>query len=192
MVKVLNRELILLGFLKNMDLHGYQLNEMLDSHLGTSVHITKPTAYRILARLEEKGYISSTEEREGNRPIRKVFTITEQGDSYFLQLLAKELQSYQVNMNMDLVPLAFLNEIPKETAVNLLQEKRKKIEEKVQKLRQSPTHNNAFDIITRYQILHTQTDLNWLSDLIEKIMNNELTYLYQKGGNMNEHISNRN
>ena len=42
----MERKLLLLGMLRNNNLYGYQINELIDTHLNTSVNLTKPTAYR--------------------------------------------------------------------------------------------------------------------------------------------------
>ena len=67
----MERELLLLGLLRSQEMHGYELNEFIDSHLGATVHLKKPTAYRLLNGIVDEGWISYTEEQEGNRPPRR-------------------------------------------------------------------------------------------------------------------------
>jgi len=42
----MERELLLLGLLRGEEMHGYQLSEFIDSHLGTTVYPTRPASYR--------------------------------------------------------------------------------------------------------------------------------------------------
>ena len=42
------RELLLLGLLRRREMHGYQLSEFLDTHLGLFFHLKKATAYNLL------------------------------------------------------------------------------------------------------------------------------------------------
>jgi hypothetical protein len=44
--------------------------------MSTSVHLAKPTAYRLLNQMEEDGWVMFYEEQESNRPTRRVFFIT--------------------------------------------------------------------------------------------------------------------
>ena len=50
----MERELLLLGLLRSQDMHGYQLHEAIDSHLGMVVQLTKPTAYGLLSNMAGK------------------------------------------------------------------------------------------------------------------------------------------
>ncbi|MGD8597706.1 MAG: helix-turn-helix transcriptional regulator, partial [Anaerolineae bacterium] len=76
----MERELLLLGLLRSQDMHGYQLHEAIDSHLGMGVQLTKPTAYRLLSNMADDGWVTFREEQEGNRPPRRVYAITPKGE----------------------------------------------------------------------------------------------------------------
>jgi len=75
----MERKLLLLGMLRDHEMHGYQINEMVDIHLGSSVQLTRPTAYRLLNQMADDGLILFKEEQEGKRPPRRVYSITPQG-----------------------------------------------------------------------------------------------------------------
>ncbi len=83
----MERKLLLLGLLYSHEMHGYQLNEVLDTHLGTSIQLKKPTVYKLLNQMATDGWLTFREEREGNRPNRRVYAITEQGGEVFQRLL---------------------------------------------------------------------------------------------------------
>ncbi|MFA9564800.1 MAG: SDR family oxidoreductase [Acidimicrobiales bacterium] len=51
----MERKLLLLGLLRSHEMYGYQLNEFIDSHLGATVHLKKPTAYRLLNTMVDDG-----------------------------------------------------------------------------------------------------------------------------------------
>ena len=91
----MERELLLLGLLRSQEMHGYQLHEAIDSHLGMGVQLTKPTAYRLLSNMAEDGWVTYREEQEGNRPPRRVYAITAQGEVAFQRLLRENLANYQ-------------------------------------------------------------------------------------------------
>ena len=70
------RELLLLGLLRKREMHGYQLSEFMETHVGIFFDLKKATAYNLLGKMEGKGWVRSREEQEGKRPPRRVFAIT--------------------------------------------------------------------------------------------------------------------
>ena len=62
----MERKLLLLGLLRQNEMYGYQINEMIDAHVGDSIRLTKPTAYRILHSMAEGGLVTFNEENKGN------------------------------------------------------------------------------------------------------------------------------
>lgn len=67
----MNRRLILLGVLRQQEMHGYQLLEFINNTLTTCTDIKKPTAYYLLKKMHEEGLISQETVQAGNRPDRK-------------------------------------------------------------------------------------------------------------------------
>ena len=88
----MERELLLLGMLRIQAMHGYQLHELIDSHLGESIQIKKPTAYSLLNKMADAGWVSYVEEQAGNRPLRRVYTITEAGEAAFQRLIRQRVK----------------------------------------------------------------------------------------------------
>lgn len=79
-------EYILLGFLKEKSQNGYQIKQ--DMQLGTSNFVSASfgSIYPALKRLQGKGFIIS-EEQIHNGKYTKVYTITQEGDAYFMEWL---------------------------------------------------------------------------------------------------------
>ena len=115
-----DHELLLLGILMHESQHGYQINEFIDKNLNRITNMKKATAYAVLKRLNNKGFVSSTLEQEGNRPPRQVYSITEKGKQEFTNLLRKSLKkgdSFYLQGDMGLM---FLHHLPlKEVAAYL-------------------------------------------------------------------------
>ena len=65
------RELLLLGLLRKREMHGYQLSEFMETHVGIFFDLKKATAYNLLGKMEGKGWVRSREEQEGKRPPRR-------------------------------------------------------------------------------------------------------------------------
>ena len=57
------RKLLLLGILRQSDMHGYLLNAHLDGTIPIS--LKKPTAYNLLDRMEEDGWVEHRDEPTG-------------------------------------------------------------------------------------------------------------------------------
>jgi DNA-binding PadR family transcriptional regulator len=110
----MERKLLLLGLLRSQEMSGYQLNELIDSHMRASVRLKKPTAYRLLSKMADDGWITYTEERQGNRPLRRVYAITPKGEAAFQQLLRDSLADYSPAEFRSAISLAFLDALPAE------------------------------------------------------------------------------
>ena len=93
----MERKLLLLGLLRSQEMHGYQINELIDAHLGTSIQLKKPTVYKLLATMVDDGWIRYYEEQEGNYPTRRVYQITPEGEEAFQRLLRQSLADYQTH-----------------------------------------------------------------------------------------------
>lgn len=86
--------LILLGLLQNKPMHGYDIEQTIkDSGMRHWAQIGTSTIFATLNRLAEKGLLDIREERQGNRPIRKVFHLTNKGRDALRSELEKGLHS---------------------------------------------------------------------------------------------------
>jgi DNA-binding PadR family transcriptional regulator len=119
------RELLLLGLLRQQEMHGYQLSEFLDAHLGLFFDLKKATAYSLLGKMEARGWVRSREEQEGKRPPRRVYAITEEGETLFQELLRRFLGEYRPAVFPGSVPLLFLHALPPEERGSLLERREK-------------------------------------------------------------------
>lgn len=165
----MDRKLLLLGMLRNTEMHGYQINELVDMHLGSSIHISKPTAYRLLNQMAEDGWILFREEQKGNRPQRRVYSITTQGEIEFQKILRQCLAHYEPPEYRSAVCLTFMDLIPGEEAVQLLSQRRKVIEETLEKSSASDMHHGSFQLVHDNQIYHLKAELEWLNQVLDSM-----------------------
>lgn len=163
----MERKLLLLGLLNGSDMYGYQINEMIDQHLGSSVQLTKPTAYRYLNQLAEEGYISSTEEKEGNRPVRQVYSITPEGKDAFNTMLRKSLANYEPAPSHSTIAIAFLDTMSPEETLPLLKKRHQKIRNLLEGFSIDVDHSGSFSYMISHQIRHLEAELEWLNEIIE-------------------------
>jgi DNA-binding PadR family transcriptional regulator len=165
----MERELLLLGLLRSEAMHGYQLNEFIDSHLGATVHLKKPTAYRLLNKMVDDGWITYTEEREGNRPPRRIFALAAKGEAAFQRLLRECLAKYEPVVFSENIGLLFLDALPAEEATELLRERRARVEAVQDMARDHQVHGGGASLLLQHQARHLATELEWLDEVIEHL-----------------------
>lgn len=165
----MERKLLLLGVLRQHDMYGYQINELIDAHLGSSFDLTKPTAYRLLHNMAEQGWISYREEKVGKRPTRRIYAITEIGEEKFQEMLKSCLGQYEPAEITSTICMAFLDTLPLEEVLPLLERRRATIEELIVSMKSDQSHHGAFQFTIDHQIRHFETDLEWISELITRL-----------------------
>jgi len=170
----MERELLLLGLLRQHEMYGYQINDLIESHLSYGVNLTKPTAYRILHHMADKGWIRFHEEQVGKRPTRRIYSITGKGEARFQELLRVSLSHFEPIDTINTVSMAFINELPLDEVLPLLEERRKSIEMLIAQLGSDVSQHGDFQYTINYQLGHLETDLEWLSGLINHLKSSEV------------------
>jgi PadR family transcriptional regulator AphA len=79
----LTTEHILLGYLAEHPMHGYELHQRLEdpATLGTVWRVKQAQLYALLTKLEGDGLVESTLEPQDPKPPRKIFNLTEAGQA---------------------------------------------------------------------------------------------------------------
>jgi len=72
-------EYVLLGLLYDHPSHGYELNKCLADEFGYFWRVSQSQTYNILNRLEQQGYITSTEVGQEKLPTRQLLRLTAAG-----------------------------------------------------------------------------------------------------------------
>lgn len=167
----MERKLLLLGLLKKEERHGYQLHEFIESFMQTCVDLKKSTAYYLLEKMTKEGYVTRTEEREGNRPPRHVYHLTARGEIYFLALLRQNLATYLPARFPGDTGLTFLDNLPASEAVVLLAQRREQLTNALTHIQQTPPHTGSLQFMIAHQQIHLQSELDWLDSVIEQLAN---------------------
>ena len=158
------RELLLLGLLRQQEMHGYQLSEFLDTHLGLFFDLKKATAYNLLGKMEARGWVRSREEQEGNRPTRHVYALTAEGETLFQELLRGSLAEYRPAVFPGNVPLLFLHSLPPEERTRLLRQREKALGGYLKALEDHPDHVGHPLLQHKLEVLRAEKE--WLLGLI--------------------------
>lgn len=162
----MERKLLLLGLLRSQEMHGYQINELIDAHLGTSIELKKPTIYKLLGAMVNDGWINFHEEREGNYPTRRVYRITPEGEEAFQHLLRQSLAVYKPISYLGNVGIMYLDTLPVEEAAALLRQRREEVENLTQVLRTDEQHEGGFQLMLSYHLGQLNAEKQWLDELI--------------------------
>ena len=107
-------DLIVLGILKRESLSAYDIQKLVEyRNISKWVKISAPSIYKKVIQLEEKGYITSTQVKEGKMPEKAVYSLTRQGEQEFeklmLEIAAKSIHIY-LDFNAVIVNLDSLSQ----------------------------------------------------------------------------------
>lgn len=162
------RRLLLLGLLRQKDMHGYGLNELIDRMLSVCSDLKRSTAYFLLDKLAKEGYVTESTVREGNYPERKVYAITPAGDEYFLRLLRENLAGFDRSRYPGDMGLSFLHELPPEERRDLLQRRRERIAAETAALDGIPPHGGTLDLVIDRNLALLRAEIEWLDRSMER------------------------
>ncbi len=165
------RALLLLGILKAQSQHGYQINEFIERNLSRVTDMKKATAYAVLDRLSRGNYVEVQTEQAGNRPPRKVYSITPSGEKLFLDLLRENLGAYDVPTFAGDTALMFLDELPRDEALACLRQRLDKVERQVGIYEQAPPHGHGLgvDLALDHVRQLLSADRDWLAATIVRL-----------------------
>jgi DNA-binding PadR family transcriptional regulator len=165
----MEKKLLLLGILLSHGMHGYQLNEMLQHNPGTPISLKKSNAYKLLNDMEKDGWVTHTQEQEGNRPQRRVYSVTEDGEAAFYRLLRENLSSHPSPEFPGVVGLDFLYLLPAKEAAVLLETRLKFVEEKFNQLDNIDIEIRQSHLASEYLHKFYTNEIKWLMEIIQRL-----------------------
>jgi DNA-binding PadR family transcriptional regulator len=166
-------DLFLIGFIVEKPWNAYELAKFIEGHdLQEIIRISTPSIYKNLTKLAQKGYLEVQISKEGGRPEKKIYSITEQGKAYFLELLHKAATLpvyYHFSCN---TVVMHLNKVEKDEGLQLLDVLRSALAQKqigVNKAVQE--HGTEIPLVGRAIIRQVQlvneAMIQWLDEFIE-------------------------
>lgn len=165
----MDRKLLLLGLLRSQEMHGYQLNDFIDAFLAVCVDVKKPTAYYLLNKMHADGWIAVEEQQEGNRPVRRIYSITPEGERAFQDLLRENLGSYTPAQFNDDIGLAFMDALAADEVRALLSQRRDDLRQQLATVEGIPEHPGNFQWMIEHQARHLRTELDWLDEVMARL-----------------------
>ena len=162
----MEKKLLLLGLLQSREMHGYEINKLLEHSCAIPIDLKKSNGYRLLSRMEKDGWVTHRSEKEGNRPRRRVYSVTEKGKRAFLKLLRENLSSLSRPEFFSLVGIDLMGFLPPEEKAALLSRKLKLLKEHYGNLDQiSEGVRNTHPGI-EYMHRYYRAEIEWIEGLI--------------------------
>jgi len=165
----MDKRLLLLGVLRSQQSHGYGLLEYLKNHTSGGAAIGKSNAYRLLNSMETDGYIVSRSERDGSRPEKNVFEVTETGEDLFRSLLLDALAEDATASLPGISVLNYLYELAPQDAARQLAKRRDKIAERYAAVVEMPEEVKKLHPALALDALQLEVELNWLNETIDSL-----------------------
>ncbi len=165
----MDRKLLLLGVLRQQEMHGYQLYDFIERYLAACTDLKKSTAYYLLNQMAEDGWIVEESQQEGNRPPRRVYRLSPQGQEAFQRLLRENLAGHNPAYFVDDIGVAFSEALDPAEALELLALRRKALTAELEAARAAPQHSGNLQWVIEHQQRHLTTELDWLDELIARL-----------------------
>lgn len=171
-----NIRLVLLGVLCGKPMHGYEIKHIIEDHMGDWTDIKFGSIYFALSKLAEERSVEIAEEgREGNRPSRTVYRITDNGKQEYLKLLRELWTSDDQTLYSFDIGLFFIKSLPKEEVARYLEMRIKKADESLVYLRQhreqmtqNPYIPAQARAIVSHSLKHMEAERDWLAEVSEQ------------------------
>ena len=173
----MSTRLVILGLLRETPLHGYELKQIIEQHMGDWTNIAFGSIYFALRKLDEEGFIERIAvEQEGRRPSRSVYEITDEGRAEFLRLLREvwseiERQYYAID-----VGLAFIEALPIGEIVGHLKDRSAQLERILQHLAAHKAETLPLEDVPKkagavfdHSAAHFEAELSWTLGLLAQI-----------------------
>jgi DNA-binding PadR family transcriptional regulator len=133
------------------------------------ITLKKSNAYKLLNDMEEDGWVTHQEEQEGNRPPRRVYTVTQEGEAAFFRLLRQNLSTYPTPEFPGVVGFDFVYTLPTEEVIALLDPRYQAVEAKFQQLDGVSAEIRQSHLAIEYLHHYYATELQWLAEVVNRL-----------------------
>lgn len=158
--------------------HGYQIKKLLGEQLEDFTQIKLPTVYYHLEKMEASGLIRAHCDKEGARPEKTVYCISEAGSDKFKELLEQTLLiKYRPTFDVD-ATFYFSDYLDNNKFIESLTQHKDNLKKTLDYLE---LHHNetiqyipeeykiSTDIIFEHHILHYQAELSWAEQSLVRL-----------------------
>src|SRR5215218_6219469 len=169
--------LAVMALLYERPMHPYEMvSTMRERGKHESVRLRYSSLYSVAEALVREGLISARETvREGRRPERTVYELTEAGRVEFLGWLRELLSVPAKEYTQFAAGLTFLPALPPEEAAVLLDERVRRLEEEIEEMRarldtvMEQGLPRLFLIESEHELVLREAELRWVRELVREI-----------------------
>jgi DNA-binding PadR family transcriptional regulator len=165
----MERELLLLGLLRQGEMHGYQLHDFIEKNLAFCTDLKKATAYVLLDKMLADGWVQAKEAREGNRPQRRVYSLTRGGEEAFERMLRENLATFSAAKTGSDIGLAFVDALPPGEALQRLEQRHEAIAKQLAEFEGAPQHAGSYQLLIDHQAHYLRSERDWLDQVIARL-----------------------
>jgi DNA-binding PadR family transcriptional regulator len=184
--------LIILGLLRERPYYGYELKRtMKERYMDEWANVAFGSIYHALRRMTQQGLVHpEATERDGNRPSRTIFAITEAGRLEFVRLLHEAWRTPAISPELMRVCLLFMQELPVDEVKAHLTHRAELLTRSIEHVKQIGNEVSAKGApwtaryILSYDITLWQANLRWIERLLEDIQSGRVTWrpnVYEAG-----------
>jgi DNA-binding PadR family transcriptional regulator len=174
--------LAVMALLYERPMHPYEMvSVMRERGKHESVRLRYSSLYSVVEALEREGLISPRETvREGRRPERTIYELTGEGSVEFLRWLRELLSEPAKEYTQFAAGLTFLPALPPEEAVELLDERVRRLEEEIEEKRAlldgvvEQGLPRLFLIESEHELILREAELRWVRELVRDISDGTL------------------
>ena len=170
--------LAVMALLYERPMHPYEMvSVMRERGKHESVRLRYSSLYSVVEALEREGLISPRETvREGRRPERTVYELTEAGRVEFLSWLRELLREPVKEYTQFAAGLSFLPGLPPEEAIALLEERVGRLEietgemrSQIDDAREQYGLPRLFVVESEHELMLRDAELRWVRGIVEEI-----------------------
>ncbi len=174
--------LAVMALLYERPMHPYEMvSTMRERRKHESVRLRYSSLYSVVGALEREGLISPLEtRREGRRPERTVYGITESGREEFLSWLRELLGEPVKEYTRFAAGLSFLPALPPAEAAALLEERIRLLEKEIEEMRSHMDTTmrgsvlRLFLVESEHELVLKEAELSWVRELVQEIKDGTL------------------
>ena len=179
--------LAVMALLYERPMHPYEMVSLMrERGKHESVRLRYSSLYSVVAALEREALISSRETvREGRRPERTVYELTEEGRVEFLSWLRELLSEPAKEYTRFAAGLSFLAAVPPAEAAELLRRRARLLEGEVEEMRSRLDEvaeqglSRLFLVESEHELILREAELSWVRGLLREIEDGTLDGLKQ-------------
>lgn len=177
-----------LALLNERPMHPYEMYQTLMQRAEDRIVKVRPgSLYHTINKLDELGYVRATgTEREGNRPERTTYEITEQGNVALAERIASVIEAPEYEFPVFPVAVSQAHHLPRETVLRLLERRLQHVDARQEEIAAGLARLHSLGLPRKYWLdtdyLRSQSDAEraWLERVIADIRSGALDWTAEK------------